>query len=63
MIRNTATTNKPKEFIISATIIKIWIGVMTKALKGVHTEKKLRLPIDLRYNKPKVLSLCEGLIP
>jgi len=24
MIRKTATTNKPKEFIISAAVIKIW---------------------------------------
>jgi hypothetical protein len=43
MIRKTATTNKPKEFIISAEVIKIWIGVMTKALKVVHTAKKAKI--------------------
>ena len=48
----TATTNKPKELIISAAeLSRRGMGVMARALKVVDTAKKVRSPLDLRNNK------------
>jgi hypothetical protein len=40
MIRKTATTNKPKEFIISAAVIKIWNRSNNKSPKRCPYCKK-----------------------